>query len=325
MKTKSRLLISLIFGLSSLQGCATTEQNRAGETQPAEKAQVAEIAISSSPKEQVAEKPAVPAAIAVTEQPAAKAIPKQAATRLDRYTVAAGDTLATIAARPDVYGDAQLWPLLYVANNGQIGPRGLIFPSQVLVINRNFNVDDVRALTGRSKSVMPRAVAAKPVVAPKASAAAPAAAGKTAPAKVAVVEPKAQETAATTPKEEVKPAVAEAKPQETTATKPKEEVKPANYLGAARRAFSAGDVPWAIYYYNAYLEVQKRDANAWGELGNVYYFDGMLPESAQAYFNAANVLIDRGLTARAMQLMPAIEEGNPGLAEAIYLRLTTVK
>lgn len=329
MHTKSRLLITLILGLSSLQGCATMEQGKAGETQPAEKAQVAEISLQSSSGVRTAEKVAAPVVATMTEQPVAKAIPKQPAAPLDRYTVVAGDTLALIASRQEIYGDAKLWPLLYVANNNQIGPRGLIFPGQVLGINRNFTAADVRALTGRSPSVASRAaVSAKPVVVQKTiAAAAPVkeATVKAAPVKPVEVETKAQAAAVTIVKEEAKPVVAEAKPQEAVAAKPKVAVKPGDYLGAARRAFAAGDIPWAIHYYTAYLDVQKRDANAWGELGNVYYFDGMLPESAQAYFNAANVLIDRGQTARAMTLMPALEEGNPGLAEAIYLRLTTVK
>lgn len=321
MKTKSWLLSSLILGLSSLQGCASMEQNKAGETQPAEKAQLAEIAVPASPK--AAEKTAVPVANPAPEQPIAKVLPKKGAAHLDRYAVVAGDTLAIIAARPEVYGDAQLWPLLYVANNSQIGPRGLIFPGQVLFINRNFTPADVKALTGRSRSLKHIASVAKHDQAKNPGA--PVAADKASTPKAAPVEVKAPENAAAKPKEDIKAAAVETKPQETAATKPKDEIKSADYLSAARRAFAAGDVPWSVHYYNAYLAEKNQDANAWGELGNVYYFDGRLPDSAQAYFNAANVLIDHGHTARALKLMPAIEEGNPGLAEAIYLRLTTVK
>ena len=90
-------------------------------------------------------------------------------------------------------------------------------------------------------------------------------------------------------------------------------------------AFAAGDTPWAIYYYSIYLDQKNTDASAWGELGNVHYLDGNFPEAAKAYFNAANLLIDRGQTARAMELIPAIEEGDPSLYDAILLRLTTLK
>jgi nucleoid-associated protein YgaU len=50
-----------------------------------------------------------------------------------RYTVRAGDTLASIALR--VYGDAGRWPQLYRANVAAIGAApGLIFPGTVLAL-----------------------------------------------------------------------------------------------------------------------------------------------------------------------------------------------
>lgn len=101
--------------------------------------------------------------------------------------------------------------------------------------------------------------------------------------------------------------------------------RPAEFVSAARRAFAAGDIPWALYYYNTYLASNSRDARAWGEIGNVYYLDGQLPESAQAYFNAANIMIDQGRARAAAQLLPAIEEGNAELAQALYGRLLTLR
>ncbi len=95
-------------------------------------------------------------------------------------------------------------------------------------------------------------------------------------------------------------------------------------LEAARRAFQAGDIEWTLHYYNAYLDGHQNDANAWGELGNVYTSQGMLQESAESYYNAANLLIDQGKTARALDLIPAIRAGNPELADSIYWRLTSV-
>jgi hypothetical protein len=98
-----------------------------------------------------------------------------------------------------------------------------------------------------------------------------------------------------------------------------------DYVSAARRAFAAGDIPWAVYYYNMHLTQRSNDVRAWGELGNVYYFDGQLPESAQAYYNAANLMIDQGRVRAAGQLLPAINEGNPLLAQALYGRLATLR
>lgn len=101
--------------------------------------------------------------------------------------------------------------------------------------------------------------------------------------------------------------------------------RPGEFIEAARRAFAAGDIPWSLYYYNTYLASHSRDARAWGEIGNVYYLDGQLPESAQAYFNAANIMIDQGRASAAAQLLPAVEEGNPTLAQALYGRLLTLR
>jgi len=233
--------------------------------------------------------------------------PASGSASVDRYTVLPGDTLALIAAKKEVYGDARLWPLLYRANVQLIGPRGLIYPNQVSVVGRNHTLEDINALISQPKRVMaPVATATKPpaspIVAPSSG---------DAPAKP--VESK-QAVAPTSEAPKGAPAVG------GSAT-----IKPADYLFSARRAFAAGDGPWAIYYYSVYLEQKNDDANAWGELGNIYYFDGNLPDAAKAYYNAANLLIDRGQTARAMELIPVIEEGEPGLSEALYQRLTTIR
>jgi hypothetical protein len=122
-----------------------------------------------------------------------------------------------------------------------------------------------------------------------------------------------------------KPAAPTTSEAPKTSSAPGKSAKLSDYLNGAREAFAAGDTPWSIYYYSVYLGQKVNDAAAWGELGNVHYFDGNLMEAAQAFFNAANLFIDRGQTARALELIPAIEEGDPGLAEALQLRLTTVK
>ncbi len=109
------------------------------------------------------------------------------------------------------------------------------------------------------------------------------------------------------------------------ATVARQTIKPSDYLRGAREAFAAGDSAWAIYYYSVYLEKKVTDIDVWGELGNVYYLEGEFDKAAKAYFNVANLLIDRGQTARALELIPVIEEGDAGLSAAIYQRLTTVK
>ena len=54
-----------------------------------------------------------------------------------KYTVVDGETLWTISARPEVYDDALLWPLIYKANRDQIKDPRQIFPGQVLSIPRD--------------------------------------------------------------------------------------------------------------------------------------------------------------------------------------------
>lgn len=213
---------------------------------------------------------------------------------IDRYTVVAGDTLAGIAAKPDVYGDSRLWPLLQRANSQQLGPQGLIFPKQVLMIDRTHSAADVSMLTGRS---------------PAGSVAAPG--GSKSPAPVVPIAQSA--------------VVAVAPP--ATPPRAAQPAGPglADFLLGARNAFAAGDLAWAAYYYSVYLERRNNDEAAWGELGNVYYQDGNLTDAARAFYNSANLLIDKGYTARALDLLPAIQEGDPALADALLLRLTTVR
>jgi nucleoid-associated protein YgaU len=53
-----------------------------------------------------------------------------------RHTVKRGETLPQIAALPEVYGDASLWPLLYRANRDQIRDPKVLWPGQQLKIPR---------------------------------------------------------------------------------------------------------------------------------------------------------------------------------------------
>jgi hypothetical protein len=332
MKTKSQLLLPLAVSLAVLQACGTVDQ-RNYDTQPAVTVDTVTPVVTKIQAEAPAAIPApAPVVASVPEAGSAVVTPTKTdanmtSSSVDRYTVMPGDTLAIIAAKKEVYGDARLWPLLYRANVQQIGPRGVIYPNQVLIVGRNHTFEDVNALIARPKRAAPPVppVAAKAPVAPPPVARAPAEASSSAaeksaetkPAEAKPVEAKAVESKPTSP-------LAGETPKGSPAAEG-QFVKPADYLNGARRASAMGDAPWAIYYYSAYLEQKNDDANAWGELGNVYYFDGNLPDAAKAYYNAANLLIDRGQTARALELISAIEEGDPGLSEALYQRLTTIK
>jgi hypothetical protein len=58
------------------------------------------------------------------------------------YTVRRGETLPQIAARPELYNDVALWPLIYRANRDQIRDPYQLWPGQVLKIPRNFSRDE---------------------------------------------------------------------------------------------------------------------------------------------------------------------------------------
>ncbi len=53
------------------------------------------------------------------------------------YTVKRGESLPLIASQPEVYGDRNLWPLIYRANRDQISDPRHIWPGQVLQVPRN--------------------------------------------------------------------------------------------------------------------------------------------------------------------------------------------
>jgi nucleoid-associated protein YgaU len=62
---------------------------------------------------------------------------------VSRHTVKRGETFPQIAAQPEVYGDASLWPLIYKANRDQISNPAVLWPGQVLRIPRNSDKNDI--------------------------------------------------------------------------------------------------------------------------------------------------------------------------------------
>jgi nucleoid-associated protein YgaU len=50
------------------------------------------------------------------------------------HRVESGETLWSIAARPDVYADPYLWPVIYKWNRDQIEDPARIYPNQRLVL-----------------------------------------------------------------------------------------------------------------------------------------------------------------------------------------------
>ena len=71
---------------------------------------------------------------------AADTVPHSA--QLTSYTVRRGETLPQIAAKPELYNDMALWPLIYRANRDQIRDPYQLWPGQTLKVPRNFSRED---------------------------------------------------------------------------------------------------------------------------------------------------------------------------------------
>lgn len=95
----------------------------------------------------------------------------------------------------------------------------------------------------------------------------------------------------------------------------------AEKLGNARDAFARGDVASAVSIYSEIIKSSPKNADARGELGNVLYLTGRLPEAAQAYYDAATVLLERKEFARIEPMLPAIAEFDPAMAGDIAQRI----
>jgi nucleoid-associated protein YgaU len=74
-----------------------------------------------------------------------KAPPEPEPVLVDQVEVAAGENLLNIAARPEVYDDGMLWPLIYKANRDQIKDPKEIFPGQILSVPRDKSAEEVDA------------------------------------------------------------------------------------------------------------------------------------------------------------------------------------
>ena len=88
-------------------------------------------------------------------KPVVKAKPK--VVPANDYAVGDGENLWTISAKPEVYSEGLLWPLLYQANRDQIKDPRQIFPGQSLSIRRDMteaDLEDARQ-TARESDIFP--------------------------------------------------------------------------------------------------------------------------------------------------------------------------
>jgi nucleoid-associated protein YgaU len=72
---------------------------------------------------------------------------------VDQIEVQAGENLATIAARAEVYKDALLWPLIYKANRDQIKDPEEIFAGQILMIPHDKTREEKKAARRKAREL----------------------------------------------------------------------------------------------------------------------------------------------------------------------------
>lgn len=92
-------------------------------------------------------------------------------------------------------------------------------------------------------------------------------------------------------------------------------------LTKARQAYATGDVQGSINGYKELLAKDPDNVNAMGELGNVLYTTGWIPQATQTYFEAANKALDQNNAEVAETLLPVIMQSNPMLASQLQDRM----
>jgi hypothetical protein len=69
----------------------------------------------------------------------------------DRYIVQPGDSLWGIAARPAIYQDPLLWPILYQGNRDRLHDPDMIYPRQELAVPRGYSQDEADMARQRAR------------------------------------------------------------------------------------------------------------------------------------------------------------------------------
>lgn len=90
-----------------------------------------------------------------------------------------------------------------------------------------------------------------------------------------------------------------------------------NELIQAREAFWHRDLAKAEQLYGDLAGKQSDNPDIWGELGNVYLAQNKVKEAADAYYKAAEILIEEGRLRQVGQLMGVIQMAEPAKAQAL--------
>lgn len=89
----------------------------------------------------------------------------------------------------------------------------------------------------------------------------------------------------------------------------------------AREAFARGDIDGAVSLYQKRIKRNSKDVEAHQELGNVYYSTGRLPQAAQAYTEAVNLMIEKKEFDDVDPMLSVIAEFNPRKADELIRKL----
>lgn len=92
----------------------------------------------------------------------------------------------------------------------------------------------------------------------------------------------------------------------------------------ARAAFWSGDYDRAVILYRELIDEYDSNPDLYGELGNVHYAQGQRQEAAQAYYKAAERLLEHGQVSRAAQLNRVIRNLDAELAERLDRELAAL-
>jgi len=92
-------------------------------------------------------------------------------------------------------------------------------------------------------------------------------------------------------------------------------------IASAREAFAQGNMDRAITDYNDFIKKNARNADVRGELGNVYFMTGRPEEAAEAYYDAAQLLLKEHDFERVAAVIPIIAETKPLMADELSQKL----
>jgi tetratricopeptide (TPR) repeat protein len=89
-----------------------------------------------------------------------------------------------------------------------------------------------------------------------------------------------------------------------------------------RQAFWEGDYEGAVESYRSLLEEDTKNADAWGELGNIYYAKKDWVRAVRAFGRAAAALIEGGKVDEANKIIRIIRSIDPQLADKLEADLS---